>query len=97
MTQQTNAAPAAAAQVKQAPFRKGTQPTLLATGYTQTLTMTTAAQQLPTWQLPTSNILRNVFLEVKGTTAGNSATVASWTTPELQLLVPLTPTPFQSS
>jgi hypothetical protein len=71
--QTTQAAPATA---KAAPFRKGTQPTNLATGYSQSVVMTTATQQLPTWQLPTSNILRGVFLEVKGTTSGNSATVA---------------------
>ena len=75
MTQQTNA-PAPAATAKAGPFRKGTQPTILATGYTQTVTMTTAAQQLPTWQLPTSNILRGVALEVKITASGNAATVA---------------------
>jgi len=78
MTQTT--APAASggapAAQKQGAFRQGTQPTVLATGYSQSLALTTAAQPLPTWQLPTSNILRCVYLEVKGTVSGNSATVA---------------------
>lgn len=87
MTQATSPAGAQAANAapaKQGPFRKGTQPTTLATGYVQTVTMTTATQQLPTWQLPTSNILRCIYLEVKGTTSGNAATVA-FNTPDAPL------------
>lgn len=63
-------------QVQLAPFRAGTQPTVLATGYVQTNTLTTATQDLPLWQIPPSNILRCIYLEVVGTTSGNSATVA---------------------
>lgn len=57
------------------PFRGGTQPTVLSTGYVQTVTMTAATQDLPQWQIPPSNILRCVFLEVVATAAGNAATV----------------------
>jgi len=58
------------------PFRAGTQETVLATGYVQTVTMTTSTQDLPQWQVPPSNILRCIFLEVTCTTASNAATVA---------------------
>lgn len=86
MTQNTSqgAAPSAKAPVQQGQFRKGTQPTFLATGFSQSLTMTTATQQIATWQLPTSNILRCIYLEVKLTTSGNSATVA-FNTPDAPL------------
>jgi hypothetical protein len=57
------------------PFRRGTQPTILSTGYVQTLTMTANTQDLPTWQIPPSNILRCIYLEVTGTTSANAATV----------------------
>jgi hypothetical protein len=88
MTQQTataapNASGAPAPQAQGA-FRQGTQPTVLATGYNQTVTMTTATQNLPVWQLPTSNILRCIYLEVKGTTTSNAATVA-FNTPDAPL------------
>ncbi len=74
----TPAAPnaAQAQKVQLQPFRAGTQPTVLATGYVQTNTMTTATQDLLVWQVPPSNILRCIYLEVTGTTSGNSATVA---------------------
>ena len=87
MTQNTGQGatqPAAKAPAAQGAFRKGTQPTALATGFSQTLTMTTATQQIQTWQLPTSNILRCIYLEVKLTTSGNSATVA-FNTPDAPL------------
>lgn len=76
----TTAAPAKPGTTQQAPqlqpFRAGTQPTVAATGYNQTLTMTTATQQFPQWQIPPSNILRCIYLEVVGTTSGNTASVA---------------------
>lgn len=57
------------------PFRSGTQQTVLATGYVQTKTLTTATQDLPQWQIPPNNIMRCVYLEVVGVTASNAATV----------------------
>src|SRR5690242_17513885 len=74
----TTAAPAkpGQAQAPLGPFRAGTQPTVLATGYVQTKTMTAATQDLPQWQIPPSNILRSIYLEVACVTAGNAATVA---------------------
>jgi len=74
----TTAAPAKQGQqaAPLGPFRAGTQPTVLATGYVQTKTMTTATQDLPQWQIPPSNILRCIYLEVTCTTASNAATVA---------------------
>lgn len=58
------------------PFRSGTQPTVLATGYVQSLTISTATQDYPQWQIPPSNIMRCIFLEVSATTSGNTATTA---------------------
>lgn len=58
------------------PFRSGTQPTVLATGYVQSKALTTATQDLPQWQIPPSNIMRCIYLEVQAAATGNSATVA---------------------
>ncbi len=58
------------------PFRAGTQPTVQATGYVQTWTMSASPAQLPLWQIPANNILRCIWLEVVATSSGNSATVA---------------------
>lgn len=74
----TTAAPAKPDQGKAplGPFRAGTQPTVTATGYVQSKQMATATQDLPQWQIPPSNILRSIYLEVAATAAGNAATVA---------------------
>src|SRR5215469_3205869 len=58
------------------PFRGGTQPTVIATGYTQTVTLSAATQALPTYQIKPTNLLRCIYIEVKATAAGNAATVA---------------------
>lgn len=74
----TTPAPAKGA-AQQAPlqgFRAGTQPTVLNTGYSQTLTLNTGTQDFPEWQIPPSNILRCIYLEVSAAASGNSATVA---------------------
>jgi hypothetical protein len=75
----TTAAPAKPGTAQQAPplgpFRAGTQPTVLATGYVQSKAMTTATQDLPQWQIPPSNIMRCIYLEVACTTSANAATV----------------------
>lgn len=57
------------------PFRAGTQPTVLATGYVQTKTITAATQDLPQWQIPPNNIMRCIYLEVQAVASGNAATV----------------------
>lgn len=67
-------------------FRMGTQPTVQSFGYNPSLTMTTATQPFPTWQLPANNILRCIFLEVSAVTSGNEATVA-FNTPDAPLNV----------
>lgn len=69
-------ASSAQAPAQQGPFRRGTQPTVLATGYTNTTALVSATQDLPQWQLPPSNILRCIYLEVSASATGNSATVA---------------------
>lgn len=61
---------------QQQPFRAGTQPTVAATGYSQSLTPGASSQQYPMWQIPPSNILRCIYLEVSCTTSSNSASVA---------------------
>lgn len=58
------------------PFRAGTQPTVLNTGFSQTLTLNTGTQDFPEWQVPPSNILRCIYLEVSAAASGNAATVA---------------------
>lgn len=59
------------------PFRAGTQPTVASTGFNQTTSALGATtQNLPLWQIPPSNILRCIYLEVTCVTSGNSATVA---------------------
>jgi hypothetical protein len=64
------------AQQKQAAFRAGTQPTVFSTGFTFSQALTTAPAQLQQIQIPANNILRCLYLEVKGVTSGNSAAVA---------------------
>lgn len=76
MTTAAPARPGAPQAAPMGPFRAGTQPTVLATGYVQTVTLTAASQDLPQWQIPPSNILRCIYLEVVGTAAGNTASVA---------------------
>jgi hypothetical protein len=71
-----NAAPAGKAAPVLKPFRAGTQPTVKATGYSQTVTLTAATQPLPDYQVAPTHILRAITIEVKITAAGNSATVA---------------------
>lgn len=73
----TTAAPAKPGQqaAPLGPFRAGTQPTVLATGYVQSKTMTTATQDLPQWQIPPNNIMRSIYLEVQCVTSANAATV----------------------
>lgn len=58
------------------PFRGGTQPTVRQTGFSNTVTLTTATQDLPDFEIPPTNILRCIYIEVTGTASGNSATVA---------------------
>ncbi len=58
------------------PFRAGTQPTVLNTGFSVSQALATAAADLPEWQVPPSNILRCIYLEVSAAATGNSATVA---------------------
>lgn len=60
----------------QGPFRGGTQPTVRTTGYSQTVTLGAATQPLPDYQIAPTNILRTIFIEVTGTTSGNSASAA---------------------
>jgi hypothetical protein len=60
----------------QGPFRGGTQPTVRATGYSQTVTLDTATQDLPDYEIAPTNILRCIYIEVKATASGNSAAVA---------------------
>ena len=74
----TTAAPAKPGQqpAPVGPFRGGTQPTVLATGYVQSKALTTATQDLPQWQIPPNNIMRCIYLECVSVAAGNSATVA---------------------
>lgn len=66
----------AAKAAPQVSFRSLTQPTVKATGYVQTQAMETAAVDLPQWQIPANNILREVILEVAVVAAGNAAAVA---------------------
>lgn len=82
MTTQTapGQAPAQGGQAGKAPvlgpFRGGTQPTVKATGYNQSGTLSAATQPLPTYQIAPTNILRYISIEVKIVAAGNAATVA---------------------
>jgi hypothetical protein len=69
---QGHAAPAPAAQ----PFRASTQPTILATGINVSQAMETSTVDLPQIQIPPSNILRCLYLEVNAAYSGNTATVA---------------------
>lgn len=71
-----NAGNAQAQKAALQPFRAGTQPTVIATGYTNSTAITTSTQDLPVWQIPPNNILRCIYLEVSATTSGNSATTA---------------------
>jgi hypothetical protein len=45
------------------------------TGFSQSLTPSGSTQQFNLWQIPPSNILRCIYLEVACTTSGNAATV----------------------
>lgn len=56
------------------PFRAGTQPTVQSTGFNYT--GQSFGTTLSLWQVPPSNILRCIYLEVSATASGNSATVA---------------------
>lgn len=58
------------------PFRAGTQPTVKATGYSQTVTLSAATQPLPDYQIAPTHILRAITIEVKIVAAANAATVA---------------------
>lgn len=70
------AKPASGQQAPMGPFRAGTQPTVLATGYVQTKQLAAATQDLPQWQIPPNNVMRCIYLEVQCVAAGNAATVA---------------------
>jgi hypothetical protein len=56
-------------------FRRTTQPTVLGTGFNVFQQLGTGNIDLAQWQLPPSNILRCIYLEVTSVAAGNSATV----------------------
>jgi hypothetical protein len=58
------------------PFRGGTQPTVRQTGFSQTVTLTSATQPLADYEVAPTNILRCIYIEVTATAAGNAATVA---------------------
>jgi hypothetical protein len=58
------------------PFRQGTQPTTRSTGGVYSITPGSTAVPIQTFQLPPSNLLRQIVIEVTGTTSGNSASVA---------------------
>jgi hypothetical protein len=63
-------------QVTLGPFRGGTQPTVLATGNSNTVTLNTGTQDLPDYEIKPTNILRCIYIEVTATASGNSASVA---------------------
>lgn len=58
------------------PFRQGTQPTTRSTGGVFTITPGASATPIQTFQIPPSNLLRQIVIEVTGTTSGNSAAAA---------------------
>lgn len=58
------------------PFRAGTQATVQSTGFNYSQALSASTYPFPMWQVPPSNILRCIYLEVSATTSGNSATVA---------------------
>lgn len=58
------------------PFRQGTQPTTRSTGGVYTITPGATAVPIQTFQVPPSNLLRQIVIEVTGTTSGNSANAA---------------------
>jgi len=58
------------------PFRQGTQPTTRSTGGIFTITPGAATVPIQTFQVPPSNLLRQIVIEVTGTAAGNAANVA---------------------
>lgn len=62
-------------QVQLKPFRQGTQPTTRSTGGVYTITPGASAVPIQTFQVPPSNLLRQIVIEVTGTTSGNAATV----------------------
>jgi hypothetical protein len=63
-------------QVQLKPFRQGTQPTTRSTGGVFSITPGASAVPIQTFQVPPSNLLRQIVIEVTGTTSGNSADVA---------------------
>lgn len=66
-------------QVQLKPFRQGTQPTTRSTGGVYTITGTqlnAGAVPIQTFQVPPSNLLRQIVIEVAATVTGNSASVA---------------------
>lgn len=63
-------------QVQLKPFRQGTQPTTRSTGGVFKITPGASAIPIQTFQLPPSNLLRQIVIEVTGTTAANAAAVA---------------------
>lgn len=58
------------------PFRGGTQPTLTSDGYSQTVTLGAAAQQLPPYTPSPNNLLRAIWVDVTATYTSNAAAVA---------------------
>lgn len=59
------------------PFRGGTQPTLTADGYSQTVTLGATAQQLTPYTPSPNNLLRALWISVTVSATGNSASVAA--------------------
>lgn len=79
MTAQTQAqgsGQAGAKPVQLKPFRQGTQPTTRSTGGVYSITPGASAVPIQTFQVPPSNLLRQIVIEVTGTTSGNSASTA---------------------
>lgn len=62
--------------VQPKPFRQGTQPTTRSTGGVYSITPGASAIPIQTFQVPPSNLLRQIVIEVTGTTSGNVAAVA---------------------
>lgn len=72
----TTQAPAKQAPVALAPFRAGTQPTLVNDGYSNATQLTTATQVLPVYTPSPNNQIRGLYITCTSAATGNSATVA---------------------
>jgi hypothetical protein len=58
------------------PFRGGTQPTLQADGYTNSVTLSSSNQDLPIYNPSPNNLIRAIWVQVTIAVASNTATVA---------------------